>query len=182
MTEIKIINSSFTVIITLQTLTSDNMRPLLEAIQRNGFAINAIENSPPFAWKDTTNNLRIEFNNRRILFNITNNLLSPDKNLVEVFSILSKTGYPMDESVERIEITGMITVKTINDTATSFVPEVVKEEFKHKIDNIFNRTTRVTGIRLTSEESLLGDITKSPFALLIEPLFTDMSNTKFIVN
>ncbi len=69
--------------------------------------------SGPFATKGTTTALGIAYGFRRIDFQITNNITSPHENIQEVFSALTTIGYPYQESIERIDIQGNITIKDL---------------------------------------------------------------------
>jgi hypothetical protein len=65
--------------------------------------------------------------------------------------------------------------------ASSLVQSTIKEEFVKKVSELFNQPIREIGIRLSSEEEWNGDISKSPFLIMIEPLFTDVNNKKFAI-
>jgi hypothetical protein len=183
--ELIVLNSNLTVIITLQNWPVDTFQPFAEALVRKGFIVNrptAIQQmqvqSGPFASKGNTTALTIEYVNRRILMQITNNITSPQDNLEEVFSALTTIGYPPQESTERIDVLGAVTIKTQGDHASTFVPHVVKEDFTESVKEIFGRQVNAVGIRLSTTESLSTGVGGSPFIILLEPLFNDPTNTK----
>jgi hypothetical protein len=59
---------------------------------------------------------------------------------------------------------------------------MVNKEFIDKADKIFERQTKAIGIRLSSEENFTGGVSKSPFMILLEPLFNDDTDKKFLIS
>lgn len=179
-----ILNSSFTISITLQNWTGDNQGPLLEALVKAGFQVTQPSvTQPGRIHKGKITSLGIDNINRRIAFQITNNVNNPQQDVQDVLIVLSSVGFPSTESVERIDIQGQITIKIQDEgaLASAFASEVVKKEFIDKTDKIFGRATKAIGIRLASQEPITAGISKSPFVILIEPLFTDDTDKKFSV-
>jgi len=115
------------------------------------------------------------------MFQITNEINSPNTNIQEILDVLTEIGFPSQESIERIDIQGKITIKLQEGNASTLISNVIKDEFGANADKIMGRKTQVIGIRLSSKEMYKSGISKSPFLLLIEPLLTDDSDTKFLV-
>lgn len=188
MTDLAVLNSSLTVNLILQNWTPDTFLPFMDQLIKKGFLVSQpkmIEQtqvmSGPLARKATTTDVEVDYRARRIFIQITNNVNSPHENVNEILSILSAMGYEPREFVERIDIRGNVIIKVQDDTASSFVPEIVKNDFIKKIDKEFDQPLKAVGIRLSSSEPLRGSISKSPFIILIEPLFTDLTDTKFSI-
>lgn len=183
-----ILNSSLTVTITLQNWTPDNIGSLYDTLVKKGFTISQLTATQqlqgmavPIARKGTTTAFTIDNNTRRLIFQITNEINSPNTNIKEVLDVLTEIGFPSQESIERIDIQGKITIKMQEGKASTLIPHIIKDEFSAKADKIMGRETDVIGIRLSSKEMYKGGISKSPFLILIEPLLTDDSDTKFLV-
>lgn len=175
-----ILNSNIFVIITLQNWTQDTFKPLMITLAQNGFTLG--ESPLYLAMKGTTTNVQVDYYNRRITIQITNNNTAPNENLEEIFSILSQIGYPSKESIARIDITGNISIKIADKSASSLVSNIVNYHFINQIGNIFERNMLPVGIRISTSELLTGDISKSPFVILLEPLLTDPRDSKLLVN
>jgi hypothetical protein len=182
-----VLNSSLTVMLTLQVFQPDSFLPFMDELIKKGFMVNhpriiqetQVETGP-LARKGTTTNIAIDYINRRIVIQITNNIKSPHENLNEILSVLYAIGYNSEEFIERIDITGTVVIKT-SDSNSEFINAIVKDEFKEKVGEILNSKVEMTAIRISSTESLMGDISKSPFMILFEPLFTDALKSKFQV-
>ena len=186
--ELIVLNSNLTVVITLQNWPVDTLGPFAESLIRKGFLVNrptAIQQmqvqTGPFASKGTTTALGIEYGARRIPMQITNNITSPHENVNEVLSALTTIGYPPQESIERIDIQGAVTIKTQGDNASTFASKVVDEKFIRNVGNIFERNVKAVGLRLVTEESIAAGAGGSPFIMLLEPLFNDPTDTKLWV-
>ena len=182
-----ILNSSLTVFITLQNWTADNHGILFQTLIKKGFTVptpTAVQQMQgqiiPVARKGTTTALTVDHANRKIILQITNEINTPNKNIEEVFDVLSEIGFPVQESIARVDIQGNITIKIQEAQASTLVPKIIKPEFAKTLDKIFDRSTKVIGIRVASQESFTSGVSKSPFVILIEPLFTDDSDSKFI--
>lgn len=187
MVELIILNANLTVTITMQNWPIDTVNPFAESLIRKGFTVNRpttvqqmYVQSGPFAAKETTTALGIEYQYRRIVMQITNNISSPQENVREVFSALSTIGYPPQESIERIDIHGTITIKIDGGNASTYVPQVVKENFVTELGNIFGRQINAIGIRL-SAGGRLTDARNSPFIIHLEPLLNDPTDTKLLI-
>lgn len=188
MADLIVLNSSLTVTITLQIFQPDSFLPFMDELIKKGFMVNQPKyiqqtqvETGPLARKGTITNLQIDYITRRIFIQITNNIKSPQDDLTEILSVLYSIGYNSDEFIERINIEGIIILKT-NDSNSNFINNVVKDEFKEKVNQIFNTKTDMAAIRIASEEPMTGDISKSPFLILIEPLLSDLSKTKFQIH
>jgi hypothetical protein len=188
MVELIVLNSNLTIIITLQNWPVDTLSPFADSLIKKGFTVNrptAIQQmqvqAGPFAAKGTITALGIEYATRRILMQITNNITSPNENLEEVLSALTTIGYPPQESIERIDIQGTITIKTQGVNASTFVPNIIKEDFTKYVQNVFEREVNTVGIRLATKESFTSGLNSSPFIILLEPLFNDPTDTKLLV-
>jgi hypothetical protein len=174
--------------ITLQNWPADTLSPFSEALIKKGFKVNlptAIQQlqvqSGPFASKGTTTGLAIDYPTRRVLIQVTNNVTSPHDNLKEILAALTSIGYPPQESIERIEMQGTVTIKIEGDTkASDLVPKVIKDRFVGNLTNVFGRQVKAVGIRLETNESIFDTPKGSPFNLLLEPLFNDPSNSKLV--
>jgi hypothetical protein len=185
MVELIVLNSNLTVAITLQNWPMDTVSPFADSLIRKGFTVNrptAIQQmqvtSGPFAAKGTTSALAVDYAARRILLQITNNITSPQENVGEVLLALTSIGYPPQESIERIDTQGVITIKTQGEKATSFVPNKVDGKFITSVGEIFGRQVKAVGIRLMSVEPFIAGAAGSPFIMLLEPLFNDPSDSK----
>jgi hypothetical protein len=185
-----IVNSSLTVVITLQNWPQDTFGPFADALIKKGFDVNLpttvqamqVQSAAPFARKGSTTGLGIEYPARRIPIQITNNVTNPQDNINEVFAVLRGIGYAPEESIERIDIQGYVTIKIQGgDRAYSFVQNLIDKNIVEKIGRIMDHKTKAVGVRLSSEEPLLRGISASPFLLLLEPLFTDPSDSKLSV-
>jgi hypothetical protein len=163
--------------------------PFMDELVKKGFIVSQPQfiqqmqvQSQPLARKGTTTSVGIDYNTRRVVVQITNEVTSPNENVMEILSVLTKIGFPPNQSIERIEITGSVIIK-IQDSglASSFVPKIVKAAFVDKINKIFGRNMKPVGIRLTSEEDFSSDVSKSPFSIDIEPSYTDIGDTTFQV-
>lgn len=186
MTDLIIVNSSLTVIITLQNWPQDTFGPFADALIKKGFDVNLPTNAQaiqplPFARKGSTTAIGIEYAARRIPLQITNNITNPQDNINEVFSVLRGIGYTPEESIERIDIQGYVTIKVQVDKASSFVPNVVDKRIVKRIGGIIEHNVKAVGLRLSSEEPIIGGANASPFLLLLEPLYTDPSDSKLSV-
>lgn len=159
----------------------------LETLSKMGFRINQqafgadYQPGMPIAAKEHLNNVAVDDANRVISFQITNNTSDPENNFKEMMGLLGNIGLPAENFLQRVDIQGIIILE-IGTGASKRVPRVVSSEFNHKIESIFNRSVSTVGIRISTSESMLGDPTKSPFVLLIEPLFTDLSDRKMVAN
>lgn len=183
-----VLNSNLTVAITLQNWPVDTLGPFADTLIKKGFTVNrptSIQQmqvqSGPFASKNTTTGLGIDYGSRRVVLQITNNITNPQENVKEVFAVLTSIGYPPQESINRIDIQGAVTIKTQAAKASTFVPNVVSSDFIKRGGEVFNREIRAVGIRLTSAESISEGVGKSPFVILMEPLFNDPTDTKILV-
>ena len=85
---------------------------------RKGFRVNtptAIQQmevqSGPFASKGSTTGLGVDYSTRRISMQITNNKTSPQENLKEILAVIDSIGYPTQESLARIEVSGSVVIK-----------------------------------------------------------------------
>jgi hypothetical protein len=177
MIQLEIRNSSLGVFITLQYWPVHTFMPFLQALGRNGFTISPppLGNPPTtIAWKDSTSSVGVDYTNRRVFLQITNNLSSPHENVTEILSVLSSIGY---KDIDRIDVNGEVTISVDGALASTLLEPVIKPEFVEKGGQIFERSIKVTGIRIVSSDSLTGDISKKPFAVLIEPLITDSNDT-----
>ena len=189
MVELIILNSNLTIFITLQNWPVDTLRPFSESLIKRGFTVNfptAIQQmqvqSGPFASKGTTTALGIAYGFRRIDMQITNNITTPHDNVKEIFSTLTTIGYPPQESIERIDLQGSITIKTQGEKASAFVPNVIKGDFIKDLREVFGRHVNVVGVRLSSAERFIDGAGSSPFIILLEPLFNDPSDTKLLIH
>jgi hypothetical protein len=187
MVDLAVLNSSLSVNIILQSWTQDTFLPFMDTMIRKGFTVSqpkrveaAVVQSAPLGRKGTTTDIEIDYNTRRIFVQITNNLNSPHENVEEIFAILSAIGYDPSEFTERININVIITIK-VDGRSSSFVSKIVKDEFVNKIEKVFNKPLRPVGIRLSSKEPISGSAVDSPFLILIEPLFQDQTDTKFLI-
>lgn len=169
MMQLGIRNSSLGVFITLQYWPGDSFMPFLQALSKYGFVIN---NRAPaaVAWKGTTSNVGVDYSSRRVFLQITNNLSLPHENVSEILSVLSSIGY---ESIERIDINGEVTISVDGALSSTLITPAIEQKFVEKVGQIFERPMKVTGIRIASTDPLTGDVSKKPFAVLIEPLLTD---------
>lgn len=183
-----ILNSSLQIQITLQNWTPDNQGVFLDALVKKGFTL--IQPNPmqkmagqpaPIAHKAKTTGIWIDHLSRRIILQITNENTKPNENIKEILDILSIIGFPSQESVERISIQGSVTIK-IDVPASDLVSNIIDTQFKTKANEIFGREVKAIGLRLSTEELPTSGASKSPFVILIEPLFTDDSNSKLIAN
>ena len=148
-----------------------------------GFSLNSSRSLSALAHKNTTTNISVDYTYRRITIQIGNNRSSPQENVNEIFSVLSEIGYSPQESIERVDVSGYVTIKAQDDLASSFVPSVIESRFVEKVGKILGQSVRPIGIRIASTEPLYtGNISRSPFLFLIEPLLSDPSDTKFLVN
>jgi len=187
MIQLIILNSSLTVSVTLQNWTPDNIGSLYETLIKKGFTVPQLTPtqqmqglSAPTARKGTTTAFTVDHAIRRLMFQITNEINSPNTNIQEILDVLTEIGFPSQESIERIDIQGKITIKMQEGNASTLIPNIIKDEFGAKADKIMGRKTQVIGIRLSSKEMYKSGISKSPFLILIEPLLTDDSDTKFL--
>ncbi|MGI0080028.1 MAG: hypothetical protein ACRECH_10430 [Nitrososphaerales archaeon] len=187
-----VFQSSLTVIITLQMFNPDGVVPFVDTLVKKGFFVSrptiiqqpqgqAQIQSASLAKKGTTSALDVDVPNRRVIFQITNELKAPNENIEEVLSVLSLAGFPTEAFVQRIDVQGNVTIGLQADKASSFVPSAVKENFVKRAQDILNRPVKAIGVRLASEVMDVADVSKSPFTILIEPMFTDASDTKFAV-
>ncbi len=184
-----ILNSSLTVGITLQNWTADNHGIFLDGLIKKGFTlippnpVQQMQGEPaPIAHKTKTTAIWIDHFTRRIDLQITNENTKPNENIKEILDVLAIIGFPSQESVERMDIQGNVTIKLQDAKSSELVPQIIEKRFKTKTNEIFERDVKVIGIRLSSTEPLTSGVSKSPFVILIEPLFTDDSDTKMIVN
>lgn len=179
-----ILGSSLGVFITMKIWTGDNQVLLFDALQKRQFIISQLQNPQgqiiQSIRKGTTTSFQVENQFRRIVIQITNELNSPEKNLNEVLDALSEIGFPSQESIESIHIQGGVTLKLQDAKATELFPPLIDSEFTKKIDKIFDRKIKPVGIRISSGEQWTSGASKSPFTLLIEPLFADDSNSQLI--
>jgi hypothetical protein len=183
MAKLDILNSSLTTTITLQSWPYDTFLPFLQGLIRMGFTINPSRTLSTLAYKKTTTNIAVDYTYRRVSIQIGNNKSTPQENVNEIFSVLSEIGYSPQESIERVDILGYVTIKVHDDLASTFVPSVIGSKFIEKSAKILGQSIRPIGIRISSIEPLYtGNISRSPFLFLIEPLLTDPSDTKFLVN
>lgn len=189
MSDLIIVNSSLTVIITLQNWPQDTVGPFADALIKKGFDVNLpttvqtmqVQAAAPFARKGSTTGIGIEYPARRIPIQITNNITNPQDNIIEVYSVLRGIGYTPEESIERIDVQGYVTIKTQVDKASSFVPNIVDKKIVEKIGRIMEHNVKALGFRLSSEEPIIGSTNSSPFLLLLEPLYTDPSDSKLSI-
>lgn len=187
MVNLIILNSSFIIQVTLQHWSSDNLGPLFDALAKKGFSFS--QPSPmqqmqgqatPIARRGTTTALAVDHITRRVALSITNENTDPSRNIRESLEVLESIGFPSKELVSRIDIQGNITVKIETDSVSAFVPNVVSTDFVKKAGEIFGRKITPIGMRIASTERFAAGVSKSPFVILIEPLFTDDSDTKFL--
>jgi hypothetical protein len=185
-----ILNSSLTIVITLQNWTQDTFGPFSDALIKRGFAVNLpttvqqlqVQATAPFARKGKITGLVTDYPNRRIVMQITNNITSPHENVEEILSILQSIGFPSQESIERIDIQGQINIKIQGYEASKLVPNVVDKRFINSVGKILGRNVRAVGIRLSSTEPFTSGTNVSPFVILLEPLFTDPTDTKMMAH
>lgn len=186
MPNLVILNSSLSVSITLQNWTQDNQVPLIDSLMKQGFMTNPFQQNQiqtaPFFRKKEITSLWIDHVNRRIFFQITNNNSAPHRNIQEVLTILSGIGFPTQESVERIDIQGYITIKIQGDKVSTFVSNVVDETFIQKVNRVMERRLNAVGMTFSTMEQFTDGISKSPYTVNIQPLLTDDSDTKFIAH
>lgn len=90
-------------------------------------------------------------------------------------------GFPYDDSIDRIDINGNIILKVNTGSTSDFISIAIKDPVSEKIGKMFDKPTRIAGIRIISSEYHLENSNNSPFMILIEPLVTDRSNTKFFI-
>jgi hypothetical protein len=174
------------IILTLQSWPQDTAGPLIDALIRKGFRVNLpstvqqiqVSSSQPFASKGTTTALGVDYMNRRIAIQITNNINSPEENVKEVFSILSSIGYPQQEFIERLEIQGNVLIKVIGNKASDCISNIIKQNIAEKMNKIMQRDVKIVGVRISSENTLIDSVNKSPFLILLEPLYTDSTDSK----
>jgi hypothetical protein len=184
MTNLITVNSSLTVVVTLQNWPQDTMGPFVDALIQKGFDVNipAVQSGMPFAKKGNTSGLALDYLSRRISIQITNNITNPEHNISELFSVLKGIGYMPEESIERIDVNGYVTIKIQGEyRASSLVPNLVNNDVVEKIGKIMEHPTRAIGLRLSSEEPFIRGANASPFLLLLEPLYTDPSDSKLSV-
>ncbi len=184
-----ILSSSLRITIIVQNWTSDNHGYFFEALVKKGYTVANPDPTQvmqgqlvPLARKGTTSALTIDHQNRSILFQITNENNSPNKNIEEILEILSSIGFPSQESVERIDIQGNVIIKLQDGKASSLVTRVVNNNFMKNVGTIFGRQIKPIGLRISSEEPWSAGSSKSPFVILMEPLFVDDSDTKILAN
>lgn len=175
-------NSSLNVYLTLQYWPDDSFMPFIDAMIKREFIMNPPSASPrpllTLARKGTTSGVGIDYPNRRVFVQITNNINSPDENVTEILSILSNIGY---ESIERIDINGNIIISLEGSLASTLFTSVIQKNFTEKVNQIFERPITPTGIRIASTDPISGDISRNPFVVLIEPLLTDPNDTTLFV-
>ena len=179
--KLSIYNSSINVSIALQYWNVDSWLPLMEMMGKKGYTIDYSQPTQPIVYKATTTFFRIDSVNKRITFYITNNIESPNTNLEEILQILSLVGFPSEDSIDRIDINGNIIIKVNNGLTSEFISSVINNTFSKKVEEIFGGSTKIAGIRIVSSHYHLEDSNKSPFVILIEPLVTDRSETKFFI-
>jgi hypothetical protein len=180
-------NSTFVVYITIQNWSPDNSGTLLDNLARVGFTVQPVNpmvmfvggQMGPNVKKGTTTSLAIDNQNRRVVLTVSNELTDPSRNIQEVLNALSATGFA-NFSLERIDVTGSITI-AVNSGSSTYVSEIVDDTFVANVTSVFGREVKPVGIRIASAEPLSGGPSHSPFFILIEPLATDGSDTKFLV-
>lgn len=183
---IAILNSSLQVSITLQNWTPDNSGPLVTALAAKGFAMqqpNPMQmmqgQAGPVATKLTTTALGVDHVNRRLAFVITNENTDPSRNIQEVLDVLTSIGFPANESIERIDLQGSVTLR-VAKSASSDVSNAARKEFVAEASRIFERELKAFGFTLASKELFTRGVSGSPFFLRFEPLLTDDSDTKIL--
>ncbi len=156
--------------------------PFLQGLQKRGFTQYPARSLLQLAYKGATTNIAVDYTNRRVSFQITENTTSPHTNVNEILSVLSEIQYPPEESIQRVDLTGTVTIKVQDGSTTSFLSSIVKKDFIEKAKNILGQEIKPGGIKIASNEPYYtGDISRSPFLILIESLATDASDTKFMV-
>ena len=152
MTQLIILNSSLTVSVTLQNWTPDNIGSLYDTLIKKGFSVSQLTSAQqlqgqfvPHARKGTTTAFTVDQATRRLIFQITNEINSPNKNIEEILEVLKEVGFPSQESIERVDIQGKITIKMQEGNASKLIPRIIKDEFSTVADEIMGRKTNVIG-------------------------------------